>query len=486
MASSAYIPVYPPIPSDKDAPVFDDENTCIWDDVDYISNPVKLSRLKPVKEKGILQASNRCYPMELEKINQQKTYEKINVTKEMLEVNRNVTFANIFAESYIKLNTFQQKFLMLIISMINRNDSEFKEYTFKIRDIVQKFEMDNRIEYKRIKQAYEDLRQTFLYVRDDEARKEHAYPLVGKISYGRGQVSIILNNLIREYLLLLKAEFTSVRLDDVLRLSNVHFIRIFLYIYCKWHMRKEYAIRCGFKKNEEMHGKFDLAMDITVKEFMEYGFRVSINLSDLRYMLFGNDKEKYKQYNNFKRVILLPFIEELKNETYFDIWSIEEKRRGRAVDEIVLHIRYTDYGKQEIPRLISSSKRNAQKEIAFREAIGTWKDGEIVRELASQRFGIKPTVINNLYFRESENEKKADFRIKASLLYMTTVRAEIANNAGFLTDVLKKTSYASKYNKDDAEAQAQVDRDFLDLRKRIGLVESNGACNVVQLPNLKK
>lgn len=225
--------------------------------------------------------------------------------------NKTVTKANdLIQKSRFNLSLQQQKIVLYLISQITPLDEDFKLYGFSIAEFCRVCGIDdnNGKTYQDLKTAIKEIADKSLWVVIDEKREtllrwiEKPY-----IDAGSGTVQIRLDSDMKPFLLQLKQNFTSYEL-----LWTLHF-------------KSKYTIRF-----------YELVKSIHFHDLENYQRRYSVD--ELKRLLGG---ERYKEYRDFKRRVLVPSIEEVNQ--YSDKTVVfEEARQGRKVIEIKFSVSSKD------------------------------------------------------------------------------------------------------------------------------------------------
>jgi len=216
--------------------------------------------------------------------------------------NKTVTKANdLIQKSRFNLSLQQQKIVLYLISQITPYDENFKLYEFSIAEFCRVCGIDdnNGKTYQDLKAAIKEIADKSLWVAIDEKREtllrwiEKPY-----IDAGSGTIKIRLDSDMKPFLLQLKQNFTSYEL-----LWTLHF-------------KSKYTIRL-----------YELLKSIHFHDLESY--QRSFPVDELKRLLGG---ERYKEYRDFKRRVLMPSIDEI-NQYSDKTVTFEEVRRGRKVIE---------------------------------------------------------------------------------------------------------------------------------------------------------
>lgn len=226
-----------------------------------------------------------------------------------------VTKSNMLIEANYKLGVVEQKIILCLASNIQPNDSDFKTYTLEIKEFTKLLGLKGTPKYTELRQISKELMQKVFEIRIDKKIIQVAWLSYVAYNESEGTIDIRFDPFLRPYLLQLKREFTSYKLDNVVKIKSSYAIRIY-------ELLKQY------------------------EKFQERTFL----LTDLRKMLGAEDV--YPAYGNFKQRVLLPAQKELKKKTDIS-FEIQEIKIGRRIDKIRFHI--------------TSRKKKKNKQLSFLE-----------------------------------------------------------------------------------------------------------------------
>jgi plasmid replication initiation protein len=316
--------------------------------------------------------------------------------------NHLVTKSNMLIEANYKLGVVEQKIILCLASHITPADSDFKTYTLPIQEFSDLLSLKGTPKYTELKQITKDLMKKVFEVRIKKKVIQVSWLSYVAYNETEGTVDIRFDPFLRPYLLQLKREFTSYKLENVVKLKSSYAIRIY-------ELLKQYE---------------------RLKERSFY-------LEDLRKMLGAEDI--YPAYGNFKQRVLVPAQKELKAKTDIS-FEIEEIRTGRRVDKIKFFITSGSNGKPDQLDLLQNH---------LQEFADTFI--EKVKKLGLN-LGVRLTDEVILSW-----EKHGQDNVM-SLLEKIQDRKDIENPVGYITKVLKAA------NKDD-ESEDILIRLVSDFRK---------------------
>lgn len=225
--------------------------------------------------------------------------------------NKTVVKANeLIQKSRFSLSLQQQKVVLYLISQIKSYEEDFTECQFSIQDFCRVCGIDytSGKNYSALKTAIKEIADKSIWIRLEDGREtllrwiEKPY-----INHKDGTVRIRLDRDMKPFLLQLQKNFTQYELVWTL------------------HFKSKYTIRL-----------YELVKSIHYYDLESYTRRFT--LDELKQLLDG---EKYKAYQDFKRYVLEPAIEEI-NKHSDKLVSYEPIKNGRAVSGIALTIESKD------------------------------------------------------------------------------------------------------------------------------------------------
>lgn len=237
---------------------------------------------------------------------------------------RLVKKSNDLVEARYKFDIWETRIFTSMISMIRKDDDDFKDYRLYVNDLVKEYGLEtSNSSYERLKKGAKELmKKVIKIVRETEkGPMEFTTNVVVGIEHPLNatleedpQVFIDLNfhPKMKPYLLELKSRFTSYDIRNVLKLPSSYSIRIY-------ELLKQYE-RIGSRKFKID----DLKQIIGVVQEQEIKGKLK-------------QVDTYPRYSNFRQKVLLPAQEHLLK--YSDIsFDFEPVKKGRRYDEILFHI----------------------------------------------------------------------------------------------------------------------------------------------------
>jgi hypothetical protein len=216
----------------------------------------------------------------------------------LIEFNSNslVTKSNKLIEANYKLGVMEQKIILCLASNIHPTDSDFKTYTLPIKEFTNLLGLRGTPKYTELRRITKELMQKVFEVRINKKVIQVSWLSYVAYNETEGTIDIRFDPFLRPYLLELKKEFTSYKLENVVKLKSSYAIRL-------------YELLKQYEKIQE-------------RTFL---------LSELRKILGVEDI--YPAYGNFKQRVLLPAQKELEKKTDIS-FTIEEIKIGRRVSKV--------------------------------------------------------------------------------------------------------------------------------------------------------
>ena len=206
---------------------------------------------------------------------------------------------NKVIEGKYNMTPTEAKLVAKLTSMIEKEDEEFKDYTFKVKNLLQDLGLGEN--YTLLKKSIKKLITREIEI--EEEKRDIITTILSSCVYDRETSTIILSYdpKLKPYFLQLKENFTKYYLENILELKSFYSIRIY-------ELLKQYQ-----NLNER-----------------------TTTIKDLKKIL--NIKDKYELYGDFKRRIIKPAVEEINDKTDLKV-DFEEIKTGRKVTSIMFLIK---------------------------------------------------------------------------------------------------------------------------------------------------
>jgi len=125
------------------------------------------------------------------------------------------------------LPIIEQKLVLSVISMVNREDEDFKDYRFYIKDFFKVSDINSGENYTYIKNSFKSLLSKTLEIKKENGGWLLVNWLSSAESDNKGFVDVCFDPKLKPYLLKLKECFTSYELKNILFLHSIYSVRIY-------------------------------------------------------------------------------------------------------------------------------------------------------------------------------------------------------------------------------------------------------------------
>lgn len=222
--------------------------------------------------------------------------------------------SNQLVEGKYHFTIWETRVFTKMLTLINKNDADFKEYRIFLKDIVQDFDLKDRNAYTWIKNGTEGLAKKEIRIirQTPEGQKEfmtHIAVGVESFSNNGNYVDISFHPKMKPFLLQLQSQFLMYDVENILKLQSFYSIRIYELL----------------------------------KQYEKIGKR-SISIRELKEML--GIENKYSLYGHFKERVIYKAQDDLAKSTDIS-FTFEEVKHGRQVVSLTFYIK----SKKEIKSL---------------------------------------------------------------------------------------------------------------------------------------
>jgi hypothetical protein len=335
-----------------------------------------------------------------------------------------VTQSNQLVEARYNLPLAEQRLILTMISRIQPDDEDFKPYRIPIKEFAEFMGIDKNSAYRECKKITKSLLTRVIEIAEPGRLLQIGWVSSADYIDGSGMVNLCFDPLLKPYLLKLKGNFTSYKLEMILSFKSQYSVRIYMLL----------------------------------KQYQRLGDR-EIQIGLLRDML-GLLKDQHKEYSNLKNNILKPVQKELieKADLYFEF---EEIKHGRRVEALKFKI----FSKQNSQSMLPSEVPLPEPEI---------KTGSITLESGSSlldkllalipdQHRAKKTVVSAL---ESYEKKHGVSYVERNILY-TNEKAE-KSYAGFLNNALKEDWGHDWYLEEQSKLKPSVKPKQMEIWEKLG------------------
>lgn len=234
---------------------------------------------------------------------------------------------NKLIEGRYNLDTWEIKIIAKLSSLIQKDDDDFKEFTFKSSDMLNElgFGLKNHIQ---LKETIEKLITKKITIQKEKETLVTTFLSSCRYRHDTSEIILRFDPNLKPYLLQLGEHFTKYQLENVLSLSSFYAIRIY-------ELCKQYE---------------------TIKER-------TIEIKELKEILDIKAKS-YSIYNNFKQKVLDIAEREINEKTDINI-NVEEIKTGRKVTSIkfIITSKTKEVKKRNIEKELEEKIRKQNKKL---------------------------------------------------------------------------------------------------------------------------
>jgi len=359
-----------------------------------------------------------------------------------------VNKSNKIIEARYKLLLIEQKFILMMASLIDPSDYEFKFYSVRIKEVADFLKLSPKNAYREIKKVIIRLNKKTLIIPLEDNR-ELITTWVSSAEYfkNEGLIEFEFSEKLKPYLLQLRREFTSYSIKNIIKLKSSYSIRIY-------ELLKQYE-KIGKRK---------------------------FKLDELRKVLGITDNE-YPHYANFNHRVIKVAEKELMEKTDLS-FTVDVLKEGRKVTGFIFHIKKKKDKKklketveiENIPN-ITAIKINSEIDRMIMRLCQSIPDFQIQKntiiEISTKEWDFLNDDIKNgiknsgLSFEEYISDKitllKGQIKIK-----------KINNPAGFLIESIKKNygGIEGFLKKKEVERRKDIQKKVADLKEKIEKIKT--------------
>lgn len=326
-----------------------------------------------------------------------------------------VVQSNRLIEAKYKLSVEEQKIIKILISQIQRDDDDFRDYEFRVKDLAEILGITHDNPYVILRTITRRLLTRVLEFSNPETNTLLQTSWLAGVLYkkGEGTVSLSFHPYLKPLLLQLQSYFTKYELGQIMQFKGQYTIRFF-------ELRKSFLDR---------HKK---TTDFTLKDLWE---------------MLGLKKDEYKIFRDFKNRVLEPARIELLDKTgkSFSWESLKQGRGGRVVGVRFMFDGESNRPIDEAVENQEQPKKETKQLSLVTEEVRTLK-GEAVAELV--RVGVSPKTAKTLL------EKHGPEYIQEKIELLSQ-KKDIKSGAGFVVSAIREDWRDEKVEK---EKQVQAER----------------------------
>jgi|LauGreDrversion4_2_1035121.scaffolds.fasta_scaffold42843_3 plasmid replication initiation protein len=291
----------------------------------------------------------------------------ITITKEKLE-DRSVVQSNSIIEAHYNLGVPHKKIILILASLVNPNDTEFREVEIKVKELCRILDLEGK-HYSHIRKITEELSGSVIKLITKNGKALRQAPWMSYAEYEDGVVRLKLNDAIKPFILQLSGHFTEYKLACAIQLKSMYSIRL-------------YELLMQYKKLKSR--KFELL--------------------ELRNMLYIPDN-KLSKWHDFKKRVIDHAQLELRNKS--DItFTYELLKTGRSITAINFKIKTNN-------TFLDKMAKNS--DISYQDVLTKSNDKHHMDKLSSE-YGdnFSSMILNNLtssHETELESTLKNEFKL---------------------------------------------------------------------------
>ncbi|MEY8715526.1 replication initiation protein [Francisella philomiragia] len=313
----------------------------------------------------------------------------------MIGNNKNLVLSNQLVKGRYQLSKEEQNFIYLMISQIEKDDTEFKEYQIHIKDL-ENAELTQK-QYGRYREFAKSLMSKVVTIENEKSILTANWFADIEYIKNTGYIRATISQKLKPYLLQLKQEFVQAKLPTLLQFKSKYSSRLYLLL------KSDFDRQSKHRKNlfviydlEDLHNRFELP-------------------------------KSYKSiYKNFKEKFLLNALEEINEKTDLDI-QYKELKTGRKITSIEFCI----------------SKKQQSEEQLIQEIVSTQTKSDfiplnaskcVINVLLDDELGLTKTDIKKIF----EHYKLEDIEQICLDLSNSWDSSKLISKIGFLRGKLKQ------------------------------------------------
>lgn len=242
----------------------------------------------------------------------------------MLSHNKKLVLANQLVKGRYQLSKEEQNFIYLMISQIEKDDTEFKEYQIHIKDL-ENAELTQK-QYGRYREFAKSLMSKVVTIENEKSILTANWFADIEYIKNTGYIRATISQKLKPYLLQLKEEFVQAKLPTLLQFKSKYSSRLYLLL------KSDFDRQSKHRKNlfviydlEDLHNRFELP------------------------------KSYSKVYSKFKNSFLLNALEEINEKTDLII-LFNELKIGRKITSIEFCISKKQQSQEQLMQEILSTQ----------------------------------------------------------------------------------------------------------------------------------
>ena len=219
-----------------------------------------------------------------------------------------VVKSNTLVSSRYKLEWSEHRLVLFLISKIDKDDEDFKEYVVSVSNMAKLMGLTDRDKnlgggfYQRMEQAIQSLMSRVVTIREGKNWLKFHWVSSAKYLHKKGQIKIKISPELKPYLLQVKKNFTAYELGNVIKMKSIYSARLYELL----------------------------------KQYEKIGRRV-FDIGELRGLL-EIEVSEYVKIDHFHKRVIKPAYEELpqKSDIYFEYEFIKTGRKFTHIEFTII------------------------------------------------------------------------------------------------------------------------------------------------------
>jgi len=365
---------------------------------------------------------------------------------------------NLLIEAKYKMTLNGNKLLALALSKGDQAVHEGKQLVVKIAasEIKGVFGTEGNSIYEALDSTARQLVGTLIGISDPEKEYFHYISIITEAEYKDGYVTIGFNEKLGPYLFDLKKNYTLLNIETIGKFRHNSALRLYQllrrYAYPSEHHYTQQLLDGGYGIELSVAElKFELGIANGNEERLQKWLRRKE--PDYETALENASEQKYREWDNFRRAVLLPALEEINAQTELYV-DFEPIRVGRAIKRIRFLVHYKQ-----------AAIEQGKAPIAIVEQEGAeWSD-DLIKAVAAIVDTEPPIARRDVITLLDATQGDLE-RIQAAYDAACAYNAPISNLMGFLLNAIAKgykanTTYRIKGKKQKPEGMSQATYDSI-------------------------
>ena len=347
---------------------------------------------------------------------------------------RKIVEHNDLITSVAKMDKVPLKIFELAVSCIDTENLPKDNIIYLSKaELFTFFDVSDNGKHTRFKEAIEKMqKQAFFEIKEVKGKGYNVknivpIPYVEWNSYN-DMVTLQFQPQIMPYLIDLKKNFTQYALSDVMELNSKYSIILYKWLSMNYNQYEHYSVKGG-RRTEQV----------------ESYRNPSIKVSELR--ILTDTMNEYKNFTDFNRRVLKEPIEEINENTSFNV-TYDKIKKGRSIDSIVFHITKKHRADDNSYKLEDKTyqEAKAQKEESEKDLVFKAMESQYTK-LLIENFLLSPyemtdtalmAGLQKMFIQSMTNSKHyEDLRGSKSISH-TFVRSKNLIQKGTLQSILKR------------------------------------------------